>query len=145
MADKKVKVRVDVETNAEHADRADVAERRPEVVAPARHLELVPGHVHPDRNDRQHQQRSGHEPPESAGPETGEADAPVAAPFDREQTRDQEAREHEEQVDAQESAAQAEKLPVVPDDGQHGDGPQAVEGGNVAEAPRRGRRLSQAW
>src|SRR5581483_1396966 len=68
-------------------------------------------------------------------PERRERDRAGPACLDHQQRGDEEAREHEEDVDAQETAAGPTVVVVVRDDREHGSPSQAVECGVVAETP----------
>ena len=83
---------------------------------------------------RGRQQLSG-----AAGPGLAEADAQPFGPLAEEQRGDEEPRQDEEDVDAEEPAAGQRCSPVVEHDPEHGDGPQPVEGGHIAETDRTAR------
>ncbi len=94
----------------------------------------------PQRDDRDHREHGGEQPPESASPERPRAmpSPPVSGRVADQQRRDQEPGQGEEQVDAEESALQ-----VAAVEDQHGDdggSPQAVERRQVL--PLGGRRLA---
>ena len=71
---------------------------------------------------------------------------PVAAPLGDEQRRDEVARQHEEGVDAVEAAGDRGQAGVECDQGEHGDGPDAVEAPDVGHAgrPASGPRVGAA-
>ena len=87
---------------------------------------------HPDEHDQEGRQQ----PAGPAGPELAEPDAHPLGPLAQEERGDEESRQYEEDVDAEETPAGQRRPPVVQHDAQHGDGPQPVEGGHVTEADR---------
>ena len=89
--------------------------------------------------DRQHDERRGQQPPEAPGIEPCEADAALAPDIAQQQLGHQEAREHEEDIDADEPAVEACEAGVERDHEIHGDGAQPVELGTVV-----GGRVSDA-
>ena len=90
----------------------------------------------------QHQGRERQKPPDAPGVELAERDGPRARDLVDEQTRDEEAGEHEEHVDADESPADDTDPGVERHDEEHCDGAQALDVATeplTALPPRLGR------
>ena len=87
---------------------------------------------HPEQHHQQGRQQAAGPP----GPELPEVDGEALAPLPDQQRGDQEARQHEEHVDGEEAAAEDRRPAVVHHHPEHRQGPQAVEGGDEAEADR---------
>ena len=93
-----------------------------------------PGHDrHDDADDGDEQEQRRQEPPGATGPEPTEPDRPASTPLLNQQRRDEEAREHEEGVDAVEAARHRVEPGVEGDDGEHRQGPDAVQAPDVAQ------------
>ena len=90
----------------------------------------VDGHAH------QHQQQGRQEAPGPPRPELPQPDGQPLGPLAQQERGDQEARQDEEDVDAQEASAGQRRPAVVEHDPRDGDGPQPVEGRDEAEADR---------
>ena len=87
--------------------------------------------------DGQEQPQRGQQPPRPAGPERAEAE-PAAAEVVEDEPGDEEARDREEQVDAEVAALQV--AGVERHDGEHREAAQTVEGGHPRQARGNGRR-----
>jgi hypothetical protein len=90
---------------------------------------------------QEHDRERGQEPERAPCVERAQADARAALVLLDQQRRDQEPAEDEEDVDAEEAAVHVERRAadqggVEQHDGEHGDGPHAVERGPVAEVER---------
>ncbi len=101
------------------------------------------GHVVGQDDDRErdhgHDQRADRreEPPGPAPPEVSDVESACPGVLAQQEARDQVAADHEEQVDAEESARQQVRIQVV---GEHGDDrerTQSIEPGQVGQRPRR--------
>ena len=98
------------------------------------------------RVDGQHHQQEhdgGQEPFGPPEPERAQADGLAAVPLADQQSGDQEAREHEEEVDAEVAAVGPVEAEVVGHHPGHGQRPQSVEGGHVVVAARDGGQLDR--
>ena len=93
-------------------------------------------HLGVDGHPDQHQQQGRQQPPGPPGPELPQPDGQPLGPLPDQQRGDQEPGEHEEHVDAEEPAADQGRPAVEEHHAEHGDGPQAVEAGDEAEADR---------
>ena len=82
---------------------------------------------------RQQDGHRGQQPAGPAAPEAREADAAACRNSLSSRAGDQEAREHEENVDAQQAAAAASHARVVAHDAQHGERANPVERGDVRQ------------
>jgi hypothetical protein len=110
----------------------DVADRGQRVAADA--LELV-GRGEDDAvqgDADEHAAQRGEEPAGPAGPEAAEGDLVAGRALGEQEGRDQEAREHEEEVDAEVSTGQM--TAVEQQHPGHRRAPQAVEGRHVGDA-----------
>ena len=100
----------------------------PEDEVPVGHVEQGRQRGHPE----QHHQQRREEPPGPTGPELPQADGQPGGPLAEEQRGDQEARQHEEDVDGEEAAGQGPA--VIRHHAQHRQRPQSVEGRHEPEA-----------
>ena len=106
------------------------------------------GRAEPDdqRAEGHHDEQSGQQAPGTPGPEGTEGDPGVVAQLVEQQRRDQEPRQHEEGVHAKEPRRQPAHPGVEAQDAEDGQGPDAIEGWQVAQrlADRRGIRIDVA-
>ena len=115
----------------------DVAERGERVGPDAVELTGRREHAGVHHDADHHQEQRGEQPPGAAHPERLQVDASPPRPLGDEQRGDEEAAQHEERVDAEEPADRPRLTGVVEEHGRDREGPDAVERGLVAEAPRR--------
>ena len=109
-------------------------EESPEDVFAA-HLELE-GRARgtdPDRHDDQHQEERRQQAPGSPVPEGHQVDRTGSGVLAQQQAGDEVARQDEEDVDAEEPAADPAVAKVIGDDGQDRDRSDAVESGAIAD------------
>ena len=97
----------------------------------------------PATDGQQHQVERGQQPTRSSSEELREGDASGAVNLAEQDAGDEEAGQHEEQVDTEEAAGQPVGAHVIRNDASYGQCAHAVEGGNVLAAldrcrPRQG-------
>jgi hypothetical protein len=97
-----------------------------------------------DRADEQDDERRGQDPPCATRPERRERHAAGGVDLAQEMGRDQVARDREEDIDADEPAAQRVRPQVVDQDEQYRYGPQRLDLGSHVPAER-GRRHASTW
>ena len=88
------------------------------------------GRKHADNDE--HEQQGGEQAPRAGEIEALEVDATGAVVLLDDEGRDEEARQDEEDIDAEESAAHPGEIAVVEQDAQDGQGPDAVEAREIA-------------
>ena len=110
-----------------------VEQRGQRVEAQAGELAGAGEYLDEDGHSHQHHQEGGQEATGPAGPELAQADGQAPRPLTKEQGGDQEARQDEEDVHAEEAPAGHRRATVVEHHAEHGHGPQAVQRRDVAE------------
>jgi len=97
------------------------------------------------RNADQSEHQRLEQAPRAPRPEAGQRDAPRGAVLGEQQRRDQEARENEEEIDAEPAATELAR--VEEQNSEHADTPQPIEGRNVGKLGSRlcGHGASLAW
>ena len=119
----------------DEAPVGDVTERREDV--PAEDIAVEGrGRSRPDcRHGKQDEQRR-EKTAGAAKPEADEIDPPIRRELTEQQSRDEEPGEHEEEIDAKESAAQRHDPEVIGDHHADCDRPHSVEGRDMGQAAR---------